>query len=222
MTVHTRTDLDIRSDILTELNYSPEVDAAHIGVAVDQGVVGLTGHVLSYGEKLAALKAVRRIRGVRAIADEIDVRVPNHKQTADDEIARRVADILNWCAAVPANDIHITVHNGWVDLEGEVDWHYQRTAVQDQISKLSGIVGVINSITVRNRPLPSDIRRNIESAFYRNAAVHAEHIKLNVREDGTVVLDGSVDGWIDRNAVEDIVWSAPGVTAVESHLTVRH
>jgi osmotically-inducible protein OsmY len=222
MTALLRTDIDIRTDILTELNFSPEVDAAHIGVAVEQGVASLTGHVSSYAEKLAAMKAVHRVRGVRAIADDIVVRLPNHKQTNDDEIARRAADILKWDAVVPAGAIRITVHDGWVNLEGEVDWQYQRAAAQNQVAKLSGLVGLINNITVRYRPPVSDIRHSIEAAFRRNTAVHPEHIRLSVRDNGTVVLDGDVTGWTERGAAEDIAWSVPGVTTVESHLIVRH
>lgn len=222
MATLSRIDLDTRADIVAELSFTPEVDVAHIGVAVDQGVVSLTGYVCSYGEKQAALKAVRRIRGVRAIADELVVRIPNHKQTADDEIARRAADILKWNSSVPPDAIRITVHDGWVNLEGEVEWQYERSAVQDQIAKLSGLVGLINNITVKNRPRSVDIRRSIELAFRRNAVIHPERIRLSVREDGTVVLDGDVDGWMERGAVEDVVWSVPGVTTVESHLTVRH
>lgn len=222
MTALLKTDTDIRTDIVTELNFTPEVDAAHIGVAVEQGVVSLTGHVSSYAEKLAAMKAVHRVRGARAIADDIVVRVPNHKQTNDDEIARRAADILKWDAVVPAGAIRITVHDGWVNLEGEVDWQYQRAAAQNQVAKLSGLVGLINNIAVRYRPPVSDVRHSIEAAFRRNTAVHPEHIRLSVRDNGTVVLDGDVTGWTERGAAEDIAWSVPGVTNVESHLTVRH
>ncbi len=222
MTALTRTDADVRTNILAELRSAPDVDAAHIGVAVDHGVASLTGHVSSYAEKLAAMNAAYRIRGVRAVADEIVVRVPNHKQTSDDEIARRAADILEWDSGVPAGAIRITVHNGWVNLEGEVDWRYQRMAVQNQVSKLSGLVGVINNITVKNRPCSADIRQNIEAAFRRNGAIHPEHIRLSVREDGAVVLDGDVSDWTERGAAEDVAWSVPGVTGVESHLAVRH
>lgn len=222
MAVLSKTDAEIHADILAELNFAPEVDAVHIGVTVEQGVVCLTGHVSSYAEKLAVMDAAHRVRGVRALADEIVVRLPNHKQTSDDEIARRVADILKWDAILPADTIRITVHDGWVNLEGEVDWQYQRTAVQNQLARLSGLVGLINNITVKNRPQSTDIRKSIETAFRRNAAVHPENIRLSVRENGTVVLDGDVTGWTERGAAEDIAWSVPGVTAVESHLAVRH
>lgn len=222
MTGLTRTDADVRADILAELRFTPDVNAEHIGVAVDHGVATLTGHVSSYAEKLAATKAVYRIRGVRAVADEIVVRMPNHRQTADDEIARRAADILRWNSGVPADAIRITVHDGWVNLEGEVDWQYQRTAAQNQVAKLSGLVGLINNITVKNRPRAADVRQSIEAAFRRNAAIHPEHIRLSVRDDGTVLLDGDVSGWTERGAAEDVAWSVPGVTAVESRLAVRH
>lgn len=222
MTALSAKDADTHADIVSELEFTPEVDAVHIGVAIDQGVVTLTGHVASYSEKLAAIKAVQHVKGVRAIADEIVVRLPNHKQCDDDEIARRVADILKWDAAVPADAIRVTVHDGWVNLEGEVEWQFQRTAVQSQVTKLSGLVGLINNITVKNRPGPADIRQSIETALRRNAHVHPEQIHLSVRDNGTVVLDGDVTGWMERAAVEDTAWSVPGVTGVENCLAVRH
>jgi osmotically-inducible protein OsmY len=213
-------DFVLRRDILDELSFDPEVEAAHIGVAVDKGVVTLTGHVANYAEKLAADAAVRRVRGVRALAEELEVRVPDHKKTADDEIATRAADILDWDSSLPKDRIRITAHNGWIYLEGEVDWQFQRTAAQDQVAKLTGLVGVVNNITIRNQPTLPDIRRHIEEAFRRNAKIDAEQIQVAVQDGGEVVLEGNVHSWLERAAAENAVWGVSGVTKLESRLHI--
>jgi osmotically-inducible protein OsmY len=213
-------DFVLRQDILDELSFDPEVEAAHIGVAVDKSVVTLTGHVANYAEKLAADAAVRRVRGVRALAEELEVRAPDHKKTADDEIATRAADILDWDSALPKDRIRITAHNGWIYLEGEVDWQFQRTAAQDRVAKLTGLVGVVNNITIRNQPALPDIRRHIEEAFRRNAKIDAEQIQVAVQDGGEVVLDGNVHGWTERAAAENAVWGVSGVTKLESRLNI--
>ncbi len=213
-------DLVLRQDILDELNYDPQVEAAHIGVSVDKGVVTLTGHVAHYAEKLAADAAVRRVQGVRAVAEELEVRIPNHKKTADDEIATRAADILDWDASLPRDRVKITVHNGWVYLDGEVDWQFQRAAAQDRIAKLTGLVGVVNNITISHRPGMPDIRGHIQEAFRRNAAIDADAIDIEVHDGGKVLLRGEVHGWTERAAAENAVWSVPGVTKLESHLHI--
>src|SRR6516162_1906364 len=139
-------ELQLRQDVVDELEYEPSVDAAHIGVAVDKGVVTLTGHVASYAEKQAAIAAVRRVKGVRAIAEEIEVRYPLDKKTSDDEIAQRAINILDWDTMVPSNSIQVMVHNGWVTLTGSVDWHYQKKQADEDVRKLSGVRGVTNTI----------------------------------------------------------------------------
>src|SRR5512142_2807206 len=139
-------DRTLRDDIMNELDFEPRIKAAHIGVIVEKDVVTLSGHVSSYAEKLAAEDAVRRVRGVRAVATEIEIRHPSDKKIADDEIARRAVDILAWDATVPRNAIKITVNNGRVTLSGNVSWQFERKAAEDQVRKLSGVKGVINNI----------------------------------------------------------------------------
>lgn len=212
-------DLVLRQDILDELSYDPAVEAAHIGVAVDRGVVTLTGHVATYAEKLAAEAAVRRVAGVRALAEELEVRLPNHKRTADDEIAGRAAGILSWDSLLPKDRIHVTVRDGWLTLDGEVDWQFQKTAARDLISRLSGLVGVTNNITIRNQPAPPEIRQRIEEAFRRNAAIDAEGIRIAV-QGGKVTLEGNVHDWSERTAAENAVWGISGVTRLESNLRI--
>lgn len=213
-------DVVLRQDILDELSFDPVVEAAHIGVVVDKGVVTLTGHVANYAEKLAADAAVRRVKGVRAVAEELEVRVPNHKKTADDEIATRAADILSWDSSLPKERIRITVQGGWLYLEGDVDWQFQRTTAQDRVSRLTGLVGVVNNITIRKHPALPDIRRHIEEAFRRNAEIDAEQIQVAVQDGGKVILQGNVHGWSERAAAENAVWGVSGVTKVESRLSI--
>ena len=210
----------IRDNILAELDYEPSLDAAHIGVTVEDGVVTLTGHVSSYAERLAAEAATRRIKGVRAIAQDIAVRLPENKKTADDEIAKRVLSILRWNVQVPDNTIQVTVRDGWVTLAGAVDWQYQRAAAEHAVRKLSGVTGVLNSIVVSAHVQVPDVQRNIEAALKRCAEVEAKGIRVAVK-DGTVTLDGTVDNWEERAAVERAAWASPGVLSVQDHVRIR-
>jgi osmotically-inducible protein OsmY len=213
-------DISLRQDIIDELEFEPSLNAAHIGVAVDKGVVTLTGSVGSYAEKIAAEQAVRRVKGVQAIAQEIEVRYPNDKKTADDEIAGRVVSILRWSAVVPPNSVQVKVQDGWVTLSGEVDWQFQRAAAEAEIRRLSGVAGVINSMTIKSRVQAADVKRKIEDALKRYAEVEAEGIRISVLADGKVTLDGNVHDWRERDAIKRAAWSAPGVTIVEDRLMI--
>ena len=213
-------ELQLRQHILDELEFEPSVNAAHIGVAVDRGVVTLTGHVSSYTEKLAAVKAARRVKGVRAIAEEIEVRFPNGKKTGDDEIAKRTADILEWDALVPKGSIQITVHDGWVTLAGNVDWYFQKIAAEDDVRKLSGVRGVTNNIAIVPRVRGEDVKRKIEDALKRNGQIEAEAIQVTVRGGNKIILEGKVHNWDERYAIETAAWSAPGVKSVEDRLVM--
>jgi osmotically-inducible protein OsmY len=208
-------DLQLRQDVVDELEYEPSIDAAHIGVAVDKGVVTLTGHVSSYAEKQAAITAVRRIKGVRAIAEEIEVRYPSGKRTSDDEIAKRAIDILDWDAMVPSGSIQVMVRDGWVTLTGSVDWHYQKRQAEEDIRKLSGVRGVTDTIEIKPSVQAEDVKRKIEEALKRHAEVEADSIRVTVPERNKVVLEGTVSSWDERHAVENAAWSAPGVKSVE-------
>lgn len=213
-------ELQLRQDVLDELEFEPSVNAAHVGVAVETGVVTLSGHVSSYAEKLAALAAARRIRGVRAIADEIQVRYPFDKKTSDDEIAKRTVDILGWDTRVPSGSIQVTVRDGWVTLTGKVNWYYQKNAAEKDVRKLSGVHGIINNIDIRPHAKAEDIKQKIEAALKRHAEVEANAIRIVVRNNDTVVLEGKVDNWDERFAVRTAAWSAPGVKSVEDHLAI--
>ena len=213
-------ELKLRDDILDELAYEPIVDAAHIGVAVDQNVVTLTGHVGSYAQKLAAISAVRRVRGVHGIADEIEVRHSSDAKTSDDEIAKRAIDMLIWDSVVPSDAIKVTVRDGWVTLTGRVNWHYQKSCAERDIRKLSGVHGLIKNIEIEAHAKPGNVKRKIEDALKRHAEVEARNITVTVRDDGDVLLEGKVDNWAEKFAVEDAAWSAPGVNNVRDRPTI--
>jgi osmotically-inducible protein OsmY len=210
-------DLELHRRVLAELEYDPSVDAANIGVMVNDGVVTLTGHVPNYAEKVAAERAVRRVKGVRAIAEEIEIRLPHDKKTADDEIAKRAADILRWDSQVPKDAIQITVQDGWVTLSGAVEWQYQRSAAVGDIYKLSGVAGVNNHIKIRSPVQAADIQNRIEEALKRNAEIEAEGINVTVR-DGAVTLTGFVHDLAEHDAIRNAAWSAPGVQSVDDQL----
>jgi osmotically-inducible protein OsmY len=213
------TDKNLRQMVLDELDFEPSVDAAHIGVAVENGIVTLTGHVTSYAEKMAAENAVKRVKGVRGIAEEITVRYPEDKKTADDEIAGRALAIIAWDAQIPKDAVTVKVQKGWVTLTGAVDWNYQKLAAEHAIRKLSGVVAVTNEINVKPRLQTADIKRKIVDALKRNADIEAEAVRVSV--DGTRVrLEGKVKAFYERHLIEQAAWSVPGVRAVEDHLTL--
>jgi len=180
----------------------------------------LTGHVPSYAEKLAAEHVVRRVKGVRAIAQEIEVRYPNDKKTADDEIAKRALSILRWHVMIPQDAVKVTVQKGWITLTGELSWQYQRRDAEDAVRKLSGVIGVTNSISLKPTVSVSDIKRRIEGALARHAHIEADAIRVNVRDGNKVCLEGKVDSWDEREAVEKAAWSVPGVQSVDDRLTI--
>lgn len=214
------TDTNLRQNIIDELDFEPRVSPAHIGVAVQDGVVTLSGHVGSYAEKLAAEKAVKRVKGVKAIAEEIDVRYPEDKKTADDEIAARALSLLRWSAVVPTDSVMVKVQDGWVSLSGQVTWQFQRSAAEAEVRRLSGVVGVVNSITIKPRVQPVDIKHQIEAAFKRNAEIDAKGIRVSVEDGGRVSLDGTVHDWREREAAEHAAWMAPGVMRVDDRLRI--
>ena len=213
-------ELRLRDDILDELAYEPIVDPAHIGVAVDQEVVTLTGHVGSYAQKLAALSAVRRVKGVHGIADEIEVRYSSDEKTSDDEIASRAINVLSWDSVVPSDAIQVTVRDGLVTLTGKVDWYYQKSSAERDVRKLSGVRSVVNNIEIEPHAKAENVKRKIEDALKRHAEVEAKDIRVTVRDDSEVLLEGKVQSWDEKVAVENAAWSAPGVKNVQDRLTI--
>ncbi|KPG01247.1 BON domain-containing protein [Rhodopseudomonas palustris] len=211
----------LRQNILDEFEFDPSFNSGHINVAVEGDIVVLTGHVISYAEKLAAIAATRRVKGVHAISEHIEVRYPFTK-TADDQIAQRASDILDWNVLVPANSIEVQVEDGWLTLSGNVDWHYERAAAEDDVRKLAGVVGVTNNIVISN-PLGdhAGIRACLESALERHAELASSGIRVTVKNGNMVVLEGRVDSWDQRRAVQTAAWSTPGVAAVDDRLMIN-
>jgi osmotically-inducible protein OsmY len=213
-------ELKLRDDILDELAYEPIVDPAHIGVTADQNVVTLTGHVGSYAQKLAALSAVRRVKGVHGIADEIEVRAPSGAKMSDDEIASRAINVLSWDSVVPSEAIQVTVRDGLVTLTGKVHWYYQKSSAERDVRNLSGVRSMVNNIEVEPHAKADNVKKNIEAALTRHAEIEAKDIRVTVRDDDEVLLEGKVRNWDEKFAVENAAWSAPGVKNVRDRLTI--
>ncbi|WP_232476365.1 BON domain-containing protein [Flavisphingomonas formosensis] len=215
----TKSDNEIQRDVMAELEWEPRVSPADIGVAVNDGVVTLSGYVKTYPEKIAAEKAARRVIGVRALAEEIKVRFPSDPKTADHEIAKRILDIFAWDVTIPDKAINVKVEKGWVTLSGTVDWYYQSEGARKAAGKVTGVIGVSNLITVNKLPHASDIKERIMAAFKRQADLDATTV--TVETDGaTVKLGGKVKAWMERGIAERAAWAAPGVTKVEDNIMI--
>jgi osmotically-inducible protein OsmY len=212
-------DRTLKQAVEDELEWEPSIDAEHIGVTAEDGVVTLTGHVGSYSEKFTAEKAAKRVKGVRAIAQEIEIRFPNDKKTSDDQIAKRALDIIAWDSTIPKDKVQVKVQGGFVTLSGQVDWHYQRADAEYAVRKLAGIKGLSNEILIKPRAQASDVKQLIETALKRNAEWEAGSIKVSVL-NGRVTLDGKVKAWYERDLAERTAWSAPGVISVEDHINI--
>lgn len=212
-------DIDLRRDVLDELDYEPSIDAADIGVAVEDGTVTLSGHVRTYAEKHTAENIVKRVKGVRAIAQEIEVRPVGHHLTADDEIARRAVSSLRWNASVPPDQVQVQVEKGFVRLTGKVNWYYQKSAAEAAVQNIAGVTGVSNQIEIRPAVSPEDVQQRIENALKRDAELEAKRIRVLVA-DSRVTLEGRVRNWAEREAAERAAWAAPGVADVVDRITI--
>jgi osmotically-inducible protein OsmY len=212
-------DSALRQDIIDELEFEPYIDANDIGVAVEDGIVTLTGHVPTYSQRLAVERAVSRLKGVRGIAEEIEVRPTGPDGTHDDEVAKRVANTLKWSTLVPDGRVQVRVQDGWVTLTGSLEWNYQKNGAADAVRHLRGVRGVNNFITLAPKPASEDVKKRIEDALRRQADLEADKIQVEVSEN-KVTLRGAVRALSERSAVEEAAWSAPGVHQVEDHLTV--
>ena len=212
-------DSSIRTNIEAELEFEPSIDASGIGVAVTDGVVTLTGHVDSYASKMTAERAVGRVRGVRALAEQIEVRLAVNAEHDDQEIARRAANLISWSTTIAPGAVQIKVEQGWVTLSGTLDWQYQKNAVADLIRNLSGVVGESNQIRIRPHLDSKDVAQNLAKAFRRHAELESAAIKVMV-EGGRITLSGNVSAWNDRRLAEDAAWANKGVTEVVDYLVV--
>jgi len=214
-------DNELRQLVIDELEYEPSIDAADIGVAAENGVITLSGYVTDYAQKMTAERAAWRVKGVKGIAQKIEVRLPGDKQQNDDEIAQRALNILAWNAVIPRDSVRVRVADGWITLSGKVHWNYQRLAAENEVRKLGGVKGVSNEITLASVAQFSDVRHRIQEALKRHAEIEADAVRVDVLDDGTVRIDGHVDNWSEMQAVERAVWAAPGVRRVEDRLEFR-
>lgn len=212
-------DITLRQNILDELEFEPSIDAANIGVAVDNGIATLTGHVSSYSQKETAERVVKRVKGVRGIAEEIEIRVFGTYETEDEDIARRAVNLIGWNVSVPKDSVQVKVQKGWVTLTGKVEWQYQKNAAADTVRDLAGVVGLSNMIEITPRVSANDVRKRIEDAFKRDAELESHQISIEV-SGGNVTLKGKVHTWSERTAADRAAWSVPGIKNVIDQIAV--
>lgn len=214
-----KSDAQLKTDVTRELEWDPSINAAHVGVAANSGVVTLTGHLETFAEKHAIERAVQRVEGVKAVAVELDVKLaPGHKRS-DSEIAEAAESAFKWHALIPADRIRVKVEQGWVTLSGEVDWDYQRNSAENAVRWLTGVVGVSNNVTLKPMVTPANISNRIRDALARHAEREAKHIEVIV-SGSTVTLRGHVDSWAERQTASGAVWAAPGICQVVNELKV--
>jgi osmotically-inducible protein OsmY len=213
----TRTDREIQTDVLSELRWDHSIQANEIGVAVKEGVVTLTGTVDTYLKKWKAEEAAHRVHGVLAVANDINVRSIGERTDAD--IAAAAVHALKWNSSVPADKIQVTVDKGWVTLNGDVEWQYQKLEAERAVRGLWGVKGVSNLIIVKPAASPSDLKKKIEDALIRTAQIDASNISVEVR-GSKAILKGSVRSWAERREAERQAWLAPGIISVDNQITL--
>ena len=212
-------DKELKQSVLDELNWEPSINSAHIGVTTKDGVVTLMGHVDSYAQKQAAEKATLRVKDVKAVAEEIEVRLPSSVKHGDEEIAAAAVDRLAWDGSVPKDKVKVAVAKGWLTLTGQVEWHFQHDAAADAVRTFWGVTGVSNQITIKPHVDAGDIKADILIALNRSW-FSPEKIDVTAR-DGKVTLTGTVDYWNERAIAGSTAWAAPGVTSVVNDIRVH-
>ena len=213
------TDKDLKQHVQSALDWEPSLDAGDIGVSVDEAVVTLRGNVASYAEKVTAERVVLRVYGVKAVANDLAVHLVSGFERTDTEIAQAAVAALKWSTMVPNDRITVTVTNGWLALNGTLDWQYQKDAAARTVRDLTGVKGVTNHISVQPRVKTTDVRDKIEAAFKRSAEIDARRINVTATE-GKVILSGNVHSWAERQEAARAAWAAPGVVQVEDRLAI--
>ena len=214
-----RMDAQLQRDVIDELRWDPAVDSAEIGVSAKDGVVTLSGQVDTFARKYAAVRAVERVAGVRAIAEELKVVIPTIYHRTDVDLAHAAANALMWDVQVPDEKVLARVEAGWVWLEGEVTWQFQSKAAEQAVRNLVGVKGVTNLLKIKAIASAPDVKQRIENALKRHAELDAKHIQVETR-DGRITLKGQVRSYAEREDAERAAWAAPGVTHVEDELAV--
>jgi osmotically-inducible protein OsmY len=214
-----RSDREIERDVREELNWDPDLDAEDIAISVKDGVVTLAGFTRSYSDRLEAEHAAKRVAGVHAVANDIEVRLPSIDQRPDPDIARDAIASLKAQLPISHENIKVIVKDGWLTLEGTVEWQYQKTTAENAVRKVKGVKGVTNVMSLKPKVEPTDIQRRIQEAFKRNAEVDANRITVETH-GSEVILKGTVRSWIEREEAERVAWSAPGITRVEDRIVV--
>jgi len=218
-----KSDSELQRDVQNELNWSPSVTAAGIGVTAQAGVITLTGNVPSYFEKVEAAHIAGRVAGVMAIADELQVNLPALSERSDADVAQTALSALAWNVAVPRDRAKVVVENGWVTLTGQVDWYFQKMAAESAVHHLMGVKGMTNEITLKPGKTASaaEIKGSIESAFKRHAKLEAQNITVTVH-DGTATLQGKAHSWEEKEAAGQSAWAAPGISSVVNNILVTY
>jgi len=216
----TKTDVQLQRDVIDELRWDPAVGPSEIGVAAKDGVVTLTGAVHSIARKFAAIHAAERVAGVKALAEDLVVELPSNFKRSDTEIAHAALAALKWHVEVPSERVRARVDDGWIVLDGELDWEFQRSAAANAVRSLTGVRGVTNNLTLKPHAFAPDVRDRIQNAIKRSAEVDSKRISVEAM-DGRVILRGTVRSWAERQDAERAAWSAPGVTAVDDQIAIR-
>jgi osmotically-inducible protein OsmY len=213
------TDRDIKAQVENALDWEPSVDASDVGVSVEDGVVTLRGNVPSYADKGAAERVALRVYGVKAVADELNVRLLAGYERSDSDIARAAVAALKWNTLVPTDRVTVSVGNGWLTLRGTVEWQYQKNAAAGAVKTLTGVKGIANEIVVTPQVNTANVQAKIEAAFKRSAEIDARRVHVTA-QDGQVVLTGNVRSWAERHEAERAAWAAPGVILVDDRITI--
>jgi len=216
----TKSDVQLQRDVIDELRWDPAVGPSEVGVAAKDGVVTLTGAVSSVAMKFAAIHAAERVAGVKALAEDLVVDVPSNFKRSDTEIAHAAVNALKWNVEVPSDRVKVRVDDGWLILDGELDWEFQRAAAVKAVRSMTGVRGVTNNLKLKPHAFAPDVRDRIQNAIKRSAEVDSKRISVEAI-NGRVILRGTVRSWAERQDAERAAWSAPGVTAVDDQIAIR-